>query len=140
MPSKKQLAIRAKKQQQKAEEYFNQMDKFPLPSEILDTYVAKVVRMLGGLHVEVQIPSGKVFIARIPGSMKRSRRKGCWITTESIVLVNGTSPPVDIVYVYKEDEARKLVKQGYLEDDEKSLFPEETEDDDDEVEIDFIDI
>ncbi len=74
---------------------------------------AKTIQLLGNSRLRVRCNDGKECLCIIPGSM----RKRQWIAKDDIILISirgFQEDKVDVIYVYKPPEVRKLQKQGHL--------------------------
>ncbi len=93
----------------------------PLPDENEGTMICVVQRNVGGGYLEVLCTDGEVYMARIPGKMRRR----VWMNPGDVILFQpwGTSDNKgDVVYKYFRDEVRKLIEKGYISEE----FLEET--------------
>jgi translation initiation factor 1A len=103
---------------------------------------AKVLKKLGGTHMQVSCTNGKVMTAKISGTMRKRK----WINIGDIILVSPrtfetSQDQCDILYCYNLDEAKDLLSQGEItfelnKSDEDShvdfnddLFEEDSDDD-----------
>jgi translation initiation factor 1A len=104
-----------------------------------DQDYARVVKLLGGLNVQVKDTSGNIKIAHIRGAF----RKRVWLSAGDLVLISGrgtSDGKSDIIHLFNADEARMLKSYGELgpefEKDE-SIFSISQAKDDDDVKVQF---
>ncbi len=87
----------------------------PMEGEVIGI----VTRLLGYDRVLVKCEDLEVRLCRIPGRFKKKR----WIREGDYVLVapwDFQPKRADIVHVYRRDEVKRLLEQGYI----KNLRPE----------------
>ncbi|MCE4602315.1 MAG: translation initiation factor aIF-1A [Desulfurococcales archaeon] len=85
----------------------------PLPSEDEGTILCVITRNVGGGFLEVLCTDGNVYMARIPGKMRRR----VWMREGDVVLFLpwGTSDNKgEVVYRYLRDEVRSLIEKGLI--------------------------
>ncbi|BAF34751.1 translation initiation factor 1A [Aeropyrum pernix K1] len=85
----------------------------PLPSEDEGTMLCIVQRVVGAGFLEVLCTDGEVYMARIPGKMRRR----VWMREGDVVLFLpwGTADKKgEVVYRYLRDEVRKLIDMNLL--------------------------
>ena len=78
-----------------------------------DQEYCQVLRLLGNCRIEGQCFDGKIRLCNIRGSM----RKKMWIKVGDIVIVSlrdFEDNKCDIIYLYKNEEVKKLIKLGDL--------------------------
>jgi translation initiation factor 1A len=88
-------------------------DEMPLPSEEEGTMLCVVQRIVGAGYLEALCVDGNVYMARIPGKMRRR----VWIREGDVILFLpwGTKDNKgEVVYRYLKDEVKKLVDMGLL--------------------------
>jgi translation initiation factor 1A len=76
---------------------------------------AKVLKKLGGTHIQVLATNSKTLTAKISGTMRKRK----WINVGDIVLVSPrdfetNQDNCDILYCYDQDEAKNLVSMGEI--------------------------
>jgi len=76
---------------------------------------AKVLKKLGGTHIQVLATNNKTLTAKISGTMRKRK----WINIGDIVLISPrdfetTQDNCDILYCYDFDEAKNLVSMGEI--------------------------
>jgi len=76
---------------------------------------AKVLKKLGGTHMQVLSTNGKTLTAKIPGTMRKRK----WINIGDIILIcsrefETSQDNCDILYCYDYDEAKNLVSMGEI--------------------------
>lgn len=98
-----------------------------------ETDYAMVTKMLGNKRVEVIIfSSGKHIQCKIAGHVRT------WVTKDDIVLVglrDFQEDRADVIHKYTNDEARKLIKSGYI----PNSINDKLQNNNNESNIDFID-
>ncbi|MCX8195657.1 MAG: translation initiation factor aIF-1A [Acidilobaceae archaeon] len=88
----------------------------PLPSAEEGTVICVVQRLVGAGFVEALCTDGEVYMARIPGKMRRK----VWIKVGDVVLLLpwGTKDKKgDIEYKYEKEEVKRLIEAGLLSED-----------------------
>lgn len=75
----------------------------------------KILKKVGGTHMQVQCSNGKIMTAKIRGTMRKRK----WINIGDIVLVSvrdfeTNQDNCDILYCYDYDEAKSLVSSGTI--------------------------
>ena len=76
---------------------------------------AKVLKKLGGTHMQVLATNSKILTAKISGTMRKRK----WINVGDIILVSPrefetNQDNCDILYCYDFDEAKNLISMGEI--------------------------
>ena len=76
---------------------------------------AKVLKKLGGTHMQVLSTNGKIMTAKISGTMRKRK----WINVGDIILVSPrdfetNQDNCDILYCYDYEESKNLVSMGEI--------------------------
>lgn len=91
-----------------------------------------VTKMLGDARLQGLCSDGKERICKIRGSM--SKRRKVWISIGDYVLISlrdFQDDKADVIYKYRKEEVKSLVKYGEIEPDVKK------EDEDEDIGFDF---